>query len=69
MVGKLIYLAHIRPDIAFAVSLVSQYMRDPSQKHLDVVHRILRYLKTTLGRWLFLGKNEKRGVEAYVDAD
>ncbi|RVW74376.1 Retrovirus-related Pol polyprotein from transposon TNT 1-94 [Vitis vinifera] len=30
---------------------------------------ILRYLKTTLGKGIFFGKNEKRGVEAYTDVD
>ena len=69
MVGKLIYLAHTRLDIAFAVSLISQYMQDPFQEHLDVVHRILRYLKTIPGKVIFFGKNEKRGVEAYTDVD
>ena len=59
MVGKLIYLAHTRPNIAFAMSLVSQYKHDPFQEHLDVVHRILRYLKTTPGKGTFFGKNEK----------
>ena len=33
------------------------------------MHRILRYLKTTLGKGIFFGKNEKRGVEAYTDVD
>ena len=34
LVGKLIYLSHTRPDIAFAVSLVSQFMHSPYEKHL-----------------------------------
>lgn len=34
LVGKLIYLSHTQPDIAFAVSLVSQFMHLPYEKHL-----------------------------------
>ena len=33
LVGKLIYLAHTRPDISFAVSLVSQFMHNPTEEH------------------------------------
>lgn len=44
-VGKLIYHLHTRSNIAFALSLVNQYMHAPCQGHLDVVYRILRYLK------------------------
>ena len=29
MLGKLIYLTHSRPDISFAVGVVSQYMTNP----------------------------------------
>ncbi|KZV29500.1 Cysteine-rich RLK (receptor-like protein kinase) 8 [Dorcoceras hygrometricum] len=58
LVGKLIYLSHTRPDIAFAVSLVSQYMHSPCQGHLDAVYRILRYLKLTPGRGLFFAKTD-----------
>ena len=49
MVGKLIYLSHTRPDIAFAVSTVSQHMNCPREKHLQAVYKILRYLKASLG--------------------
>ena len=31
LVGRLIYLPHTRPDIAYAVSVVSQFMHSPSK--------------------------------------
>ncbi|KAL0561776.1 hypothetical protein IC582_002217 [Cucumis melo] len=34
LVGKLIYLSHTRPDISFAVSVVSQFMQAPYEKHM-----------------------------------
>lgn len=67
LVGRLIYLSHTRPDIAFAVSLVS--LHSPCQGHLDVVYRILRYLKQTPGRGLFFAKTSDREVIAFTDAD
>jgi hypothetical protein len=47
LVGKLIYLAHIHPDIAYTVSVVSQFMHNPKDSHLQAVYRLLRYLKST----------------------
>ncbi|XP_059654609.1 uncharacterized mitochondrial protein AtMg00810-like [Cornus florida] len=29
LVGRLMYLAHMRPDLAYALSIVSQFMHDP----------------------------------------
>jgi len=49
-VGKLIYLSHTRPDITYVVNVVSQIMHDPRKLHMDVVERILRYLKSTPGK-------------------
>ena len=36
--GKLIYLAHTRLGIAYALSVVSQFMHDPRVKHLPVAN-------------------------------
>jgi len=41
LVGKLIYLAHTRPDIGFLVSVVSQFMNNPSEEHMEAVYQIL----------------------------
>lgn len=35
LVGKLIYLLHTRPDVAFVVSLVNQFMPRPKEIHLQ----------------------------------
>ena len=53
LVGKLIYLSHTRPDISLSVSMVSQFMNNPTEKHMTAVTRILRYLKMTPGKGLF----------------
>jgi hypothetical protein len=37
MVGSLIYLTLTRPDIAYSVGVVSQYMSNPKKSHLDAV--------------------------------
>jgi len=50
LVGRLIYLSHTRPDVAFAVSLVSQFMHQPKEVHLEVALRIVQYLKGTPGK-------------------
>ena len=52
LVGRLIYLSHTRPDIAFSVSMVSQFMHAPGPEHFEAVYRILRYLKGTPGKGL-----------------
>ncbi|XP_062099782.1 uncharacterized mitochondrial protein AtMg00810-like [Humulus lupulus] len=48
---------------------VSQYMHNPFKEHLEVVYRILRYLKKTPENGLLFKKNEERGDETFTDAD
>lgn len=69
LVGKLIYLSHTRPDIAYAVSVVSQFMHNPQKHHMDAVIRILRYLKGTPGVGLLFKNNGHLDIEGYTDAD
>lgn len=69
LVGRLIYLSHTRPDIRFSVSVVSRFMNNPSELHMEVVLRILRYLKGNPGTGLMFRKNQNREVTVYTDAD
>ena len=57
MGGKLIYLSHTRPNTAYAVGVVSRFMHNPSESHMDVVIRILKYLKSAPGKGLVFSKN------------
>jgi Reverse transcriptase (RNA-dependent DNA polymerase) len=69
LVGKLIYLTVTRPDITFAVNVVSQFMHAPRTTHMDAVVRILRYLKGSPGRGVRMQKNKHVNIMAYSDAD
>jgi len=69
LVGRLIYLSHTRPDIAFAVSLVSQFMHQPREAHLQAALRIVQYLKGTPGRGILFKRNKSVALEAYTNVD
>ena len=69
LVGRLIYLSHTRPDIAFAISVVSQHMHSLKESHLEALYKILKYLKGYLGQGLFFKKGDSKMVEIYTDAD
>ncbi|XP_038894661.1 secreted RxLR effector protein 161-like [Benincasa hispida] len=69
LVGKLIYLSHTRPDISYAVSMVSQFMQSPYEEHMWAVECILWYLKTSSGRGLMFKKTDRWCIKAYIDTD
>ncbi|KAL0301601.1 UNVERIFIED_CONTAM: Retrovirus-related Pol polyprotein from transposon RE1 [Sesamum radiatum] len=69
LVGKLIYLTVTRPDISFAVGLVSQFMDKPRSVHWEAALRILKYIKTSPGRGLLFKRHGHVKIEAYSDAD
>ena len=69
LVGKLIYLSHSYPLLSFPVSAVGQFIQAPYEEHMEAVKRILRYLKTTLGKVLMFRKTGRKTIEAYTDSD
>ncbi|XP_028093705.1 uncharacterized protein LOC114293777 [Camellia sinensis] len=48
LIGSLVYLTVTRPDIAYVVHIVSQFMAAPRSPHYDALVRMLRYLKDTM---------------------
>ena len=53
LVGKFIYLSHTRPNIAFAVSLVSQHMHAPCQGLRNYEEKVVFFLFTISTRIYF----------------
>ena len=66
MVGRLIYLTITRPDISYIFSLV---MHAPRTNHLLAVHRIMRYLKGSLGQGILYNYHGHAKAMAYIDAN
>ncbi|KAJ9566582.1 LOW QUALITY PROTEIN: hypothetical protein OSB04_002548 [Centaurea solstitialis] len=69
MVGKLIYLSHTRPDIAYAVGAVSQFTHQPQEVHMEAVLRIIPYLKGMVGHGILFKPNGNLETQLYTDAD
>jgi hypothetical protein len=69
MIGSLMYVAVMtRPDIAYAVSTLSQYMEAPHTTHLVAVKHVFTYLLGTKDLKLVLGGKDP-GVLGFSDAD
>ena len=69
LVGSLIYLTVTRPDISYAVHVVSQFMAAPRSPHYAVVLMILRYLKGIIFDGLHFSSHSSLTLQAYSDAD
>ncbi|XP_022871864.1 uncharacterized protein LOC111390967 isoform X2 [Olea europaea var. sylvestris] len=69
IVGSLVYLTITRPDIAYAVHIVSQFVASPTTVHWAAVLRILRYLRGTIFQNLLLPSTSSLELRAYSDAD
>ena len=69
LVERLIYLSHTRPDIAYAGNLVSQFIHDSRESHMQAVFRILQYLKSAFGKGFLFSKHSHIRIHAFTDAD
>jgi hypothetical protein len=69
IVGGLQYLTLTRPDLAFSVNKVCQYLHSPTTLHLAAVKRIMRYVKGMIGMGLQIVKLSSMLVSGFSDAD
>lgn len=68
LVGRLLYLTMTRPDIAFVVQVLSQYMHAPKVSHMEAAQRVVRYIKTAPGLGLFMHAKVIKSLFAYCDS-
>jgi hypothetical protein len=70
IVGSLWYLVHTQPNLAYAVGYVSQFLKRPTEEHLQVVKKILCYIARTLGYGLrYWQWMRNAGLVGYCDSD
>ncbi|GJW96723.1 hypothetical protein Tco_0178531 [Tanacetum coccineum] len=69
MIGSLMYLTSSRPDLNYVVCLCARYQAKPTEKHLQAVKRIFRYLNGTINMGLWYSKDTDMSLTAYADAD
>ena len=69
IVGSLMYLTATRPDIMYAVSLISRFMEKPKETHWQAAKRILRYVKGTKRYGIFYTISECSDLVGYTDSD
>ncbi|XP_020876468.1 uncharacterized protein LOC110227224 [Arabidopsis lyrata subsp. lyrata] len=53
LIGRLMYLQITRPDITFAVNKLSQFSEAPRTVHQQALHKVLAYIKGTVGKGLW----------------
>jgi len=69
LVGRLIYLAFTRPDLSYAVHILSQFMHAPRKDHMDAALRVVRYLKGSPGQGILLSSDCDLALSGWCDSD
>ncbi|GJV38046.1 retrotransposon protein, putative, ty1-copia subclass [Tanacetum coccineum] len=67
-IGSIIYaMTCTRPDVSFALSMVSRHQQNPGEGHWTAVKNILKYLRNTKDRFLVYNGEEELRVTGYCN--
>ncbi|KAL9308835.1 putative RNA-directed DNA polymerase [Arabidopsis thaliana] len=69
LIGRFIYLNVTRPDLTYAVHILSQFMQAPLVVHWEAALRLVRYLKESPAQGILLRSDSALQVTAYCDSD
>eukprot|EP00253_Pinus_taeda_P029695 PITA_29695 len=69
LVGSLNYLTTTRPDISFAIGILSRFMQKPCEGHWSTAKKVLRYLKGTQDFGIKYTQVDDFSLIGYYDLD
>ncbi|CAM8942212.1 unnamed protein product [Rhodiola kirilowii] len=69
LIGQLIYLTNTKPDLAYSIHILSQFMSTPTQDHLTAALKVLRYLKGAPAQGILYPSGQSLQLRAYCDVD
>ena len=69
LVGCLMYLTATRPDILYAVGVLSRFLSCAGEEHLVAAKRVIRYLKGTQSFGVKFTKVDNCRLQGFADSD
>lgn len=69
LVGRLIYMTITRPDLAYSVHVLSQFLAAPTSSHMEAALKLVKYLKQSPGQGILLSSTSYLSLSTYCDAD
>ncbi|KAL4341892.1 hypothetical protein GQ457_08G032850 [Hibiscus cannabinus] len=68
-IGSIMYaMICTRPDLSYALSMISRYQANPGEGHWTAVKNILKYFRRTKDVFLFYSGEEELRIKGYTDA-
>ena len=69
-IGSVLWPAIIsRPDVAYAVGVLAQFIKNPGNVHWEALKHIIVYLQSMKDVWLMFGGRSSTTVQGFCDAD
>lgn len=69
LIGKLNFLSNTRPDLAYTIQQLSQYMQQPRSTHWNALTHTLHYVHSTCGQGIVLQGSNTLTLQAFSDSD
>ena len=69
LVGSLLYLTATRPDLMFPAGLLSRFMSSPSNVHMGIAKRVLKYIRGTTDLGIWYMKTGGVNLNGFADSD